>query len=116
VITVIGDYTRQILLHQALVYVQPSITEGFGLPVLEAMAAGIPVVSSNGGALKEVVGKAGVLFDPTNNRDIGHKLSLVVNDRLFQGKLVKQGRERAKLFNWEKAARQTYQLIVSDDL
>ncbi len=112
----IGDYTRQILLHQALVYVQPSITEGFGLPVLEAMAAGIPVVSSNGGALKEVVGKAGVLFDPTDNRDIGHKLLSVINDRVFQKKLVKQGRERAKLFNWEKAARQTYQLIVSDDL
>src|SRR3989344_611800 len=60
----VNDEERWVLLKNALVYVQPSITEGFGLPVLEAMAAGGPVGSSNGGALVEVVGEAGMLFDP----------------------------------------------------
>ena len=110
----IDDPTREVLLKKALVYVQPSITEGFGLPVLEAMAAGVPVVSSDGGALQEIVGEAGILFDPLDINDIGHKLALVINSQLLKKELIKKGRERVLQFGWDKAATETLRLITSD--
>ncbi len=110
----IDDYTRKELLHQALVYVQPSITEGFGLPVLEAMDALVPVVSSNGGALAEVVGEAGVLFDPEDTEEIGHKLTLVISSHSLQYELIRKGRERIRDFSWDMAARETLGIISSN--
>ena len=109
----INEAERYGLLRNALVYVQPSITEGFGLPVLEAMAAGVPVVSSSGGALAEVVGDAGVLFEPYDVNDMSHKLSLVIHSHSLQEELIKKGRERVKQFSWEKAARETYRILIS---
>lgn len=108
----IEDEVRQELLNQALVYVQPSITEGFGLPVLEAMAAGVPVASSNGGALTEVVGDAGVLFDPLNVEEIVNSIEFIVHSSKQRQKLIEKGLERVKIFGWENAARETYDLIV----
>src|SRR3990167_7135021 len=70
----VNDEERQVLLENALVYVQPSITEGFGLPVLEAMAAAVPVASSSGGALAEVVNEAGELFNPLDTDDMRNKI------------------------------------------
>jgi len=116
----IEDKERVILLKSAGIYVQPSITEGFGLPVLEAMAAGIPVVSSEGGALKEVLeipgtgGKyAGVLFDPTDTDDMTDKIKLVVGDERLKKSLVDRGLRRAGDFSWDKAARETYNILVN---
>lgn len=110
----VDDYTRQVLLKGALVYVQPSITEGFGLPVLEAMVAGIPVVCSNGGALAEVVSDAGVVFEPTDTDGIKSCLERVIGDEKLRKDMIRKGRERAKKFRWEKAAQQTLRLIVSE--
>src|SRR3989337_4451998 len=100
------------LLKSALVYVQPSITEGFGLPVLEAMAAGVPVVSSRGGALEEVTGAAGMLFNPYDVKEMVECLREVVESEGLRRELVKRGRERVKDFSWEKAARQTMKIIA----
>jgi glycosyltransferase involved in cell wall biosynthesis len=111
----IDDYTRQVLLHQALVYVQPSITEGFGLPVLEAMAAGVPVLSSNGGALGEVTGEAGGLFDPGNEKEMLKKLKEAVESPKWRREMINRGQERVKMFGWDKAALETFKLIVSDN-
>lgn len=110
----ISDADRYSLLQNALVYVQPSVTEGFGLPVLEAMAVGVPVVSSNGGALAEVVGDAGLLFDPLNEEDICHKLSLVIDSHSLQNELIKKGNKRMREFSWEIAARETYSILISN--
>lgn len=107
----VNDAERDILLHNALVYVQPSITEGFGLPVLEAFAAGIPVVSSRGGALAEVVGNAGLVFDPLDVGDIGRKLSQMVTDGHLSRKMAEQGKKRAGEFSWEKAAIETLEVL-----
>lgn len=109
----VSDEDRNVLLKNALVYVQPSITEGFGLPVLEAMSAGIPVISSNGGALPEVVGDAGLLFDPLDKEDISHKLSLVIHSHSLRKELIKKGKQRIKDFSWEKAAKRTYNILTN---
>ncbi len=108
----ITEAERYILLQNAVVYVQPSITEGFGLPVLEAMKVGVPVASSNGGALAEVVGGAGVLFDPYNVSDMSLKLSLVIHSHSLQKELIEKGRKRVKEFGWEKAAKMTYNILT----
>jgi glycosyltransferase involved in cell wall biosynthesis len=107
------DYTRQILLNNALVYVQPSVTEGFGLPVLEAMAAGIPVVSSRGGALEEVVGDAGVLFDPFEISEMSHKMELVIGSHKLREELIEKGKKRVEEFGWDKAALETYKCLTA---
>lgn len=108
----INDAERDIILQNALVYIQPSITEGFGLPILEAFAAGVPVASSTGGALSEVVGDAGLLFDPYNTDDIRHKLSLVIDSQKLQKDLIAKGKTRLEQFSWQKAAKRTYSILV----
>lgn len=102
---------RDTLLHNGLVYVQPSITEGFGLPVLEAMSHRVPVVSSFGGALKEVVGDAGILFDPYDISDMSHKLELVIGNPTLQKQLIAKGLRQVKLFSWQRAALQTLKVL-----
>ncbi len=102
---------RNILLQNALVYMQPSITEGFGLPVLEAMAAGVPVVSSNGGALAEIVAKSGLTFDPYNIEDMAAKISQVITDGKLRQQLISKGRRRVLDFSWQKAAKQTLHIL-----
>ena len=110
----INEAERNSLLLNARVYVQPSVTEGFGLPVLEAFAAGAPVVSSKGGALSEIVGEAGLLFDPFDVLDICHKLSLVIRSHSLRKELIKKGRERIKEFGWQMAAERTYKILNSE--
>src|SRR3989338_10384484 len=109
----VGVIEREVLLRSCLAYVQPSITEGFGLPVLEAMAARVPVVSSRGGALEEVTGAAGMLFNPYDVKEMVECLREVVESEGLRRELVKRGRERVKDFSWEKAARQTMKIIAS---
>lgn len=110
----VSEERRNQLLKGALAYVQSSITEGFGLPVLEAMNAGVPVVSSRGGALAEIVGNAGLLFDPLDVQDISHKLSLVIHSHKLREELIAKGLKRVRNFSWEKAARQTYNILTKD--
>jgi len=109
----VNDAERSILLQNALVYVQPSITEGFGLPVLEAMAAGVPVVSSTGGALAEVVGKAGKLFSPNNINEITKCLQQTLEDGGLRQELVRRGRQRAANFSWDTAAIEAYKILTN---
>lgn len=109
----VNDTVRGILLYNALVYVQPSITEGFGLPVLEAMAAGVPVVSSAGGALAEVVGSGGLLFDPDDIREMADKMRSVIEDRDLRKDLKDKGAARMRDFSWDKAAKETYKILTT---
>lgn len=101
------------LYKNALCFALPSLYEGFGLPVLEAMSYGTPVVVSKTSSLPEIAGDAGVYVDPQSVESIAQGLLTAVGERnLLQGKKrVLQGLERVKQFTWEKAAKQTLKIL-----
>lgn len=91
----------------ALVFVYPSLYEGFGLPPLQAMACGVPVITSNISSLPEVVGEAAVQINPESITEIVKNVKLVYNNKDFREILIEKGLKRAKLFNLEKIAENT---------
>lgn len=91
----------------ALCFVYPSYFEGFGLPPLEAMQCGAPVIVGDKTSLPEVVGDAGILMDPFDVDDMAAAIEKVISDSNLREQLRVKGLERAKLFNWQKTARQT---------
>lgn len=94
----------------AEVFIFPSLFEGFGIPVIEAMACGTPVVASNLTSLPEIAGDAAVLVDPLNVEEITGAIYNVLSNSELRRQLVKKGLERAKDFSWEKTARETLAL------
>lgn len=101
------------LLHQAQVFVFPSFYEGFGLPVLEAMAAGCPVVTSRVASLPEVVDGAAVLVDPSSQAELNRALEKVLTNNRFARSLVTKGRLQARKFSWAKAAKETLKIFMN---
>lgn len=99
------------LLTGALAYVFPSLYEGFGLPVLEAMACGVPVLTSNISSLPEVAGSAALLVDPHSTDEIAAGISRLVTDADLRGRLVAQGYQQIKKFSWSKAASQVLEIL-----
>jgi glycosyltransferase involved in cell wall biosynthesis len=93
---------------RAQIFAFPSLDEGFGMPVLEAMAAAVPVLTSNRSALPEVAGDAAILVDPENAQALAQALRSLTRDAELRKELVRLGTGRAKLFTWEKAVRQTW--------
>jgi len=85
----------------------PSWEEGFGLPVLEAMANGLPVVASRTASLPEVGGEAALYVDPHDPQDIAEKVRRAVEDSELRGKMIQQGLERAREFSWRRVAEAT---------
>jgi len=110
----VSDLELEKLYNGALMYVQPSLTEGFGLPVLEAMQMGVPVISSDGGALSEVVGKAGTIIKLGDGfvERLARAMERVVSDKKLQNNSISMGYERVKEFTWEKTARETLSTLV----
>jgi len=94
----------------AKIFVFPSLYEGFGLPPLEAMAHGTPVVTSNTSSLPEVVGNAAVLVNPENVFEIMRALHRVLLDQALRDKIKQRGYEQAKRFSWDESARRTLQI------
>lgn len=86
----------------ALALVFPSLYEGFGLPVIEAMACGTPVITSNTTSLPEIASDAALLVDPANTSEIIHAIEILLNNANLRVKLVAKGLERSKLFSWER--------------
>jgi glycosyltransferase involved in cell wall biosynthesis len=91
----------------AKVFVYPSLYEGFGLPPLEAMACGAPVITSHTSSLPEVVGDAAILIDPDNVEELFHAIRTVLLDDDLRLRMRKNSLERAKLFSWTRTAQQT---------
>lgn len=93
----------------ALVY--PSLYEGFGLPVLEAMASGTPVITSNRSSLPEVAGEAAILVDPESIEELAAAMDLITTDSGIRNLLVERGKKRAAGFSWEDTARKTLEVL-----
>ena len=91
----------------AAAFVYPSLYEGFGLPPLEAMAQGCPVISSNTSSMPEIIGDAGELFPPTDLSAVAKAIEAVVYSESRRADLISKGRERLKEFSWQKCADQT---------
>ena len=106
----VDEQDLPVLYSLADVFAFPSLYEGFGLPPLEAMACGTPVVTSNRGSLPEVVGDAAVIVDPDDSRQIAQGLHDVLTDPQRQQAMSEAGRERARLFTWQKVAQATEDL------
>lgn len=99
------------LLHGSSALVFPSLYEGFGMPILEGFAAGVPVITSKGGATEEVAAGAALLVDPHNTADIADAMEWILEDMPLRDNLVALGHERLKDFSWDQCARLTWEVI-----
>jgi len=107
----VSDAERGRLYARASIFAFPSLDEGFGIPVLEAMGNGVPVVTSNTSSLPEVAGADGdaaTLVDPLDVGAIAGALQGLVDDEALRGRLAAAGVERARGFTWERAVEQTW--------
>ncbi|MEW5861570.1 MAG: glycosyltransferase family 1 protein [Cyanobacteriota bacterium] len=105
----LSDEMVALFYSKADVFAYPSHYEGFGLPVLEAMTLGAPVVTSNTSSLPEIAGDAALLVDPNDSISLAESILQVISDSQLRQTLIQKGKERAKLYSWEKTAQATLQ-------
>jgi glycosyltransferase involved in cell wall biosynthesis len=106
------------LYNAAELFIFPSFYESFGLPPLEAMACGTPVITSSTGAIPEVVGNAAYLINPRKGEDLKEAITKLLNDQSLKNELIRCGLERVKVLSWQKMAQTTlsiYQSIVKNE-
>jgi len=102
----------------ASLFIYPSFYEGFGLPIVEAMACGTPVITSNVSSLPEVGGDAVIYVNPNDINDIKEKIQIVLNNEGLQKQMIQKGLKRAKEFTWEKSAKkhiELFQKVINED-
>lgn len=88
----------------------PSYYEGFGLPLLEGMACGTPIITSNNSSIPEVVGDTAIMVDPNNINQISDEIKRVLSDKNLKETLIEKGKNRAKIFTWQKTAQKTLEV------
>jgi glycosyltransferase involved in cell wall biosynthesis len=98
------------LYYHSVAFVYPSLYEGFGIPPLEAMACSTPVVASNRSSIPEVIGDAGLLFDPERTDELTDILITLTDDPPLREQLIAKGHKRAKAFSWDKTVSQTLEI------
>jgi glycosyltransferase involved in cell wall biosynthesis len=108
---VIDDVELRRYLQNADVLVFPSLYEGFGLPPLEAMACGCPVVVSRIGALEEVCGDAALYCDPVDETDIARQIRRLLEDRILRAEMIERGKVQAERFSWDRSATETREAL-----
>ena len=107
----VSDPDKVALLSGAEALVYPSLYEGFGLPVIEAMACGTPVLTSNTSALPETAGDAALLVDRRDPEAIAQGVERILTDRVLRGQLREAGMVRATAFDWDNTARRTAEIL-----
>ncbi|WP_378180262.1 glycosyltransferase family 4 protein [Aquimarina sp. SS2-1] len=107
----IKDQEVPIVYHQATMFIFPSLYEGFGLPILEAMSCAVPVLSSDRTSLPEIGGAASLYFDPSNFAELKEKITLLVNDKKLQSEMIKKGIEHVKNFSWEQSIQKHIKIL-----
>jgi len=108
----VPDEDLPYLYNGARLFVYPSLYEGFGLPVLEAMACGTPVITSNVSSMPEVVGDAGLLIDPRDHTQLAQAIELIITNDDLSKLLRERGLQRAAQFSWERTARETLKVYT----
>jgi glycosyltransferase involved in cell wall biosynthesis len=106
----VSDATLKDLYRRATIFAFPSLDEGFGMPVIDAMAHGLPVLTSNRSALPEVTGDAAWLVDPADTASIAQGLSQLMEDEALRQRLTRQGLARSSSFTWERAVEETWKV------
>jgi glycosyltransferase involved in cell wall biosynthesis len=104
---IVDDEELPVLYSSAEALIYPTLYEGFGLPILEAMASGTPVITSNVSSMPEIAGDAAIVVNPASEEEIKKSIKKVLDDKEMQKELVTKGLKRAKEFTWEKAANET---------
>lgn len=105
------DENDKVFIYQlAEVFVFPSLYEGFGIPVLESMAAGTPVITSNVSSLPEVAGEAAVLVEPKDIQGIATGMNRIIYDKVYAEQLIQKGYQQVEKFSWEASAKKLYDL------
>jgi glycosyltransferase involved in cell wall biosynthesis len=102
----VPDADLVLLYNTSTLFILPSFSEGFGLPVVEAMACGLPVTASSRNSIPEVLGDAGILFDPTELREMTAAMTRLLADETLRNELRERGREQARRYTWERGAQQ----------
>ena len=110
----VTDEEKDKLYKKATAFILPSLYEGFGIPLLEAMAHGCPVLSSFSSSLPEVGGEACLYFDPKNSDDLVEKMNAIISDKELAKKLIRAGKKRIEDFSWLKTGENTLNLLQSN--
>ncbi len=108
----VDEQQKTELYRQAQVFVFPSFYEGFGLPVLEAMATGCPVITSHTSSLPELVGDAGLMIDPYNVNDLKMAIKLILTSPRLRQDIIQKGLRHAQDFSWESTAKKTLEILT----
>ncbi len=107
----VREEDKPYLYNLAQVFVYPSFFEGFGFPPLEAMACGIPVITSINSSISEVVGEAGIMINPKNIDELAWAMETVLIDSNLRERLIKKGLKQAQSFSWQECARKTLEIL-----
>ena len=102
----VSEQELDILLRIADVLIYPSLYEGFGIPILEAMKLGTPVITSNVTAMPEVAGDAAILVDPYSVEEMASAISRLLQDKVLRNELITKGKERSAGYSWDSTCRQ----------
>ncbi|GAL65900.1 glycosyltransferase [Jejuia pallidilutea] len=101
----VSDKDLPVIFNLSEVFLFPSLREGFGIPIIEAMACGVPVITSNTSSMPEVAGDAALLVDPNNEKAIFEAIQKIQSNKIFKNELVEKGLKQYQSFSWENAAK-----------